>query len=75
VIMIVRVPMACIQGRSRPPHKHRIRNHLLQARRGLQYRNQVRTGGGRKFTSCWPIRQPFGHQSIVSDLITDGTSR
>jgi hypothetical protein len=46
--MIVRVPVAGIQGCSRPSYKNRVRNQLLQARRRLEHGHQLGACAGER---------------------------
>jgi hypothetical protein len=70
VIMIVGVPVTCIQGRGRPSHENRVGNYLLQARSGLQDGEQFRAGAGNR-VCLWRIvvRKLLRHGSIISDVI------
>ena len=56
--------MTRVQGGSRPTHEYRIRNHLLQTRRGLQYGQQFRAGLGKRVSLRWLlVRKPSRHET------------
>ena len=62
--------MTCVQGGGRPTHEHRIGNHLLQTRRGLQHGQQFRAGLGKRVSPRWLlVRKPSRHE--IDDIRCD----